>query len=76
MIKLTSSDKLLRRACVLALLALALMAWSLFDPNPIPVVLAMSLGQLLGTLSFAAFLVVVVRDLRGGRSLPPPSPPL
>ncbi len=72
--KPATSDRLLRRACLLALFALALMAWSLFDPAPIPVVLAMSLGQLLGTLSFAAFLVVVVRDLRAGRSLPPPPP--
>jgi peptidoglycan/LPS O-acetylase OafA/YrhL len=54
----------LQIACVLALAALALIACSLFDPRPIPVILAMSVGQVLGTLSFAAFLGVVVYDLR------------
>ena len=63
------STRILNAACVLALGALALMAWSLFDPRPIPVVLAMSLAQALGTLSFGAFVVVVVADLRA-RELP------
>jgi len=58
----------LRGACILALAALALMVWSLFDPRPIPVVLAMSLGQVLGTLSLGAFLVVVIFDIRARRS--------
>jgi len=56
--------RVLRAACVLALVALALMSWSLFDPRPIPVVLAMSLGQVLGTLSLVAFIAVVVVDIR------------
>jgi hypothetical protein len=51
-------------ACVLALFALSLVVWSLLDPRPIPVIVAMSVGQVIGTLSFAAFLVTVVRDLR------------
>lgn len=55
-------------ACVCALGALALMAWSLFDPRPIPVIAAMSLGQALGTASFLAYVFVVARDLRRGRS--------
>jgi hypothetical protein len=57
----------LQAACVLALSALALFVWSLVDPRPIPVILAMSVGQVLGTLSFAAFLLVVVYDIRSGR---------
>jgi hypothetical protein len=40
------------------------MIWSLFDPRPIPVVVAMSVGQLLGTLSLLAFVCVVVADWR------------
>jgi hypothetical protein len=69
--------RFLQGACVLALLGLGLMVWSLFDPHPIPVILAMSLGQVLGTLSFLVFLVVVAYDLRradrrgGLDSLPP-----
>ena len=57
-------ERVLRIACVFGLASLALMVWSLFDPRPLPVVAAMSLGQLLGTLSLAAFLVVVVADMR------------
>jgi hypothetical protein len=58
------SSRLLRAACVLALVGLASMTWSLFDPRPIPVIVAMSIGQAIGTLSFLVFGVVVVRDLR------------
>ncbi len=58
------SKRVLDLACVVALVALVLISWSMVDPRPIPVILAMSVGQVLGTLSFAAFLVVVVRDLR------------
>jgi hypothetical protein len=56
--------KILRVACFFALASLALMVWSLLDSRPIPVVVAMSVGQVLGTLSLGAFLVVVVVDLR------------
>lgn len=65
--KSVGREVLLRFACVLALLALALIVWSLFDPRPIPVILAMSVAQGIGTLSFLAFLVVVGRDLRAGQ---------
>jgi hypothetical protein len=58
------TQALLSAACVLSLVALALIVWSLFDPRPIPVVAAMSIGQVLGTLSFAAFGYVALADLR------------
>jgi len=61
------SSRVLRAACMLALFALGLFVWSLLDPRPIPVILAMSLGQVLGTISFAAFLLVVAYDLRRAR---------
>ena len=51
-------------ACVLALVGLALMSWSLLDPRPVPVIVAMSVGQGAGTLSFLAFLVVAFSDIR------------
>ena len=54
----------LRLACANALAALALIVWSLLDPRPVPLVLAMSVGQALGTASFVAFLLVVADDLR------------
>ncbi len=54
----------LRVSCVLTLVGLALMVWSLLQPTPLPVMIAMSVGQLVGTTAFAIFLVVIVRDLR------------
>lgn len=60
-IRLTAS-RLLRLAAVMALAGLAFMVWSLLDPRPIPIMAAMSVGQALGMLSFALFLVVVLFD--------------
>jgi hypothetical protein len=54
-------------ACTCALAALALMSWQLFDPRPFQVIVAMSAGQLLGTISLFSFIYVVVRDLRPAR---------
>jgi hypothetical protein len=64
-------------ACWLALLGIALMVWSLIVPTPMPVLVAMSAGQVLGTLSLAAFLYVVVADLRRAHvdRAPAPSDP-
>jgi hypothetical protein len=39
------------------------MVRSVVDPRVWPVLLALSVGQAVGTLSFVLFLVVVVRDL-------------
>lgn len=63
-LRLPQNDTLLRIACVLALVALPLMVWSVFDPRVWPVLIALSVGQGIGTLSFVLFLVVVARDLR------------
>jgi hypothetical protein len=54
-------------ACSSALAALALMTWQLVDPTVWPVMVAMSLGQVLGTTSLAAFAYVVFADLRARR---------
>ena len=56
--------RILFGACLSALAALGLMVWSLFDPRPIPVIAAMSVGQVLGTLSLASFVYVVLSDVR------------
>jgi len=71
-----SRSKLMVWACWLGLLGLALMSWSLFDQGWIPIMMAMSVGQGIGTLSFALFLVIVIIDLRQAEfrpSLPSPS---
>jgi hypothetical protein len=65
-----SQSRVLTAACGCALVALAMMIWSLFDPRPIPVVAAMSVGQVIGTLSFLAFLYVVATDLRKPKVTP------
>jgi hypothetical protein len=53
----------------MTLVALALMVWSVVQPTPLPVMLAMSLGQLLGTTAFAMFGLAVLIDLRRARRL-------
>ena len=57
-----TTSRLLRMAAILALVGLAFMVWSLLDPRPIPIMAAMSIGQAFGTLSFALFGAVVIRD--------------
>jgi hypothetical protein len=54
----------LRIACVLTLVGLALMTWSMLQPTWMPVMLAMTLGQLVGTVAFAMFAFRIVGDLR------------
>lgn len=58
------TQRFLRASAILTLLALGLMVWSVIVPTPLPVMLAMSLGQMLGTAAFAMYGWVVLRDLR------------
>lgn len=79
--KQLSVHSLVNWACVFALIALALMGWSFVDPRPVSIMVAMSIGQVIGTLSFGAFLLAITIDLRRarvlqiGKSTPPPSRP-
>lgn len=61
--KIPSNARLLRVACIMALVALPMMVWSVFSPTVWPVLVALSVGQGIGTLSFVLFLIVVARDL-------------
>jgi len=71
---------LTRIACLFALAALALMAVSIIWPRPLPVILAMSLGQVLGGAAFGCYVLAVLLDVararRARNSLAPPSGPL
>jgi hypothetical protein len=58
----------LRISAVLTLLALVLMCWSLLVPTPLPVMVAMSVGQGLGTLAFAIYGLVVFKDITRARA--------
>ena len=64
---------LLRIAAVGALLALVLMVAAFMLPGPVPLIVFMSAGQGLGTLSFALYVVVIILDLRRAGVLGPPS---
>ena len=65
----------LRISAVLTLVGLAMMAWSMLEPTPLPVMLAMSVGQGIGCLAFGLYLYVVIRDLRRARRAPESSDP-
>jgi len=56
--------KVLRFAAVLAIVGLIFMVWAVLVPTPMPVILAMSIGQGVGTLSFLLYLLVVIAELR------------
>lgn len=56
--------RLIKVSCWLALVAIGLMTWSIVDPHPLSVVVAMSAGQAIGTLALAAFLWAVFTDVR------------
>jgi hypothetical protein len=53
---------LVRLACALALLGLAIMSFSIVSGRPLPVVLAMSIGHMVGMASLACFLLAILID--------------
>jgi hypothetical protein len=57
----------LRWSGLLTLVGLALMVWSMLQPTPLPVMLAMTVGQAIGTSAFGLYLYIVVRELRRER---------
>jgi hypothetical protein len=58
--------KLVFLSGIATLVALGLMVLSILSPKPIYLVLAMSVGQGLGTLSLALYLLAIALDLQGG----------
>ena len=63
-----SVRQLSRFAAMLALAGLAIIAYSILSPRPLPVILAMSVGQMLGTAAFLCYLLAVILDVaRSGR---------
>jgi hypothetical protein len=61
--------KLVFLSGIATLASLALMVWSLVSPKPILLVMAMSIGQGLATLSLALYLLAIVLDLQGAASV-------
>jgi hypothetical protein len=65
---------------VLALIGLAMMVFSILVPRPLPVVLAMSVGQAFGGAAVLCYMLAILveaartsRLRKGSTSLPPPS---
>jgi hypothetical protein len=72
-----SVRRLTRSAVVLALIGLGTMAFSIVVPRPLPIILAMSIGQLIGILAFFFYLLAVIVDMLRSPpqdSLQPPPP--
>jgi hypothetical protein len=70
-----SVGHLTRLAAVLALVGLAIMVLSILWPRPLPVILAMSAGHMVGILAFFCYLLAVVIDVSRAparSSFPPP----
>jgi peptidoglycan/LPS O-acetylase OafA/YrhL len=57
----------LRVSALLTLIGLVLMVWSMVQPTPLPVMLAMTVGQAVGTTAFGLYLYIVIRELRRER---------
>jgi len=74
-----SVRQLTRVAAALALVALAMMAYSILSPRPLPVVLAMSVGHGIGLAAVACYVLAILLTMRRNAagvpaqsSLPPP----
>ncbi len=61
------AERLTVVAAVLALLAMLMMAVGVVIPKPLPVILAMSVGQLLGIGALLLFLLAVLTEMRSNR---------
>ncbi len=75
-----SLSRLTRVACVLALVGLATMVYSILSPRPLPVIFAMSAGQMIGMLAVLCYLLAILVDVARGsaggtspQSLRPPN---
>lgn len=64
--------QLLRVACIVALVALAVFAASIFYPRPLVVIFSMSVGHVIGMLAGALYVLAIVLDtVRPGASIEP-----
>ena len=66
-VKRVQMSTILRISAVFTIIGLAMMVWSLLVPTPLPVMLAMSAGQMFGMIAFGLYLTAIVIDLRRDR---------
>ncbi len=68
-----SVETLTRLACIVGLIALAVMVASILHPGPLLIIFATSIGQAIGGFALLCYFLAVVMDVkRSRRSLPPP----
>jgi hypothetical protein len=65
---------LVRLACWVALVGLAVMAASIVNPAPLTVIFAMSVGQVIGIFAFLCYLLSVLMDVVRGADHAPDAP--
>ncbi|MEI9935772.1 MAG: hypothetical protein WDO69_00975 [Pseudomonadota bacterium] len=65
---------LVRLACWIALVGLAVMAASILDPAPLTVIFAMSIGQVIGIVAFLCYLLSILMDVVRGTDHAPDAP--
>ena len=63
------TQKMLRLAAAIGLVAIAVMAWPVLDPSPLPVVTSMSLSPVLGGLAFVIYGLSIAADLAHASAL-------
>ena len=73
-VEASSTRRLTHLACGLALMGLALLSYSVLFPAPLPVILAMSAGHVLGVAAFSCYLLAIVLDLARHEGRLPPEP--
>jgi hypothetical protein len=61
------TEKALRVAAAVGLVALALMCWGVLDPRPLQVVISMSVSQIFGGMAFIMFGLSIAADLAQAR---------
>jgi len=59
-LKARPREVFVRTACYLSIGSMLMMVWSVLDPRPLPVLMAMSVGQAGALLAFVMFLVAVL----------------
>ncbi|HET7538590.1 MAG TPA: hypothetical protein VFK05_01915 [Polyangiaceae bacterium] len=64
----------IRLACWVALVGLAVMVASILYPAPLPVIFAMSIGQVIGIAAFVCYLLSILMDVIRGSDHAPDAP--
>jgi hypothetical protein len=69
-----SVENLTRLACIVGLVALAIMAASILHPGPVLIIFATSVGQVIGGFAVLCYGLAVIMDVKRRRTIAPPEP--